>query len=67
MLRYANWTRLATWSEKHDYQPEERGGSPVEKEPAFRMTEAASVGGLFHLAPMRDLALVAPADGSRKF
>jgi hypothetical protein len=47
MLRYANWTRLATWSGKHDYRPEERGGSPVEKGAGFRMTYA-SVGGLFN-------------------
>ena len=46
MLRYANWTRLATWLGKHDYRPEERGGSLVEKGAGFRMTYA-SVGGLF--------------------
>jgi hypothetical protein len=47
MLRYANWTRLATWSGKQDYGPEERGGSAVEKGARFRMTDA-SVGGLFY-------------------
>jgi len=31
MFGYANWSRLATWSGKRDYRPEERGGSPVEK------------------------------------
>jgi hypothetical protein len=51
MLRYANWTRLATWSGKHDYRPEERGGSPVEKGARFRMT-AASVGGLFRFVSL---------------
>ena len=52
MLRYANWTRLATWSGKHDYRPEERGGSPVEKGAGFRMTYA-SVGGLSHCEKTR--------------
>jgi hypothetical protein len=45
MLSYANWTRLATWLGKHDYRPEERGGSPVEKGAGFE--SYASVGGLF--------------------
>src|ERR1700720_850366 len=36
MLGYANWTRLATWSGKHDYRPEERGGCPAEKGARFR-------------------------------
>jgi hypothetical protein len=35
MLRYASWTDYATRSGKHNYRPEERGGSPVEKERAF--------------------------------
>jgi hypothetical protein len=48
MLRYANWSRLATWSGKRDYRPEERGGTPVGKGARFRMTDA-SVGGLSHL------------------
>jgi hypothetical protein len=33
----AKWTGLATWSGKHDYRPEERGGGPVEKGAGFRM------------------------------
>jgi hypothetical protein len=41
MLTYANWSRHATWSGKHDCRPEESGGSPVEKGARFRMTDAS--------------------------
>src|SRR5258708_20649070 len=37
MHRYANWNRLATSSGKHDYRPEERGGSPKENDARFRI------------------------------
>jgi hypothetical protein len=55
MLTYANWNMLATWSGKHDYRPEERGGSPGEKGARFRMTYASVFGDVLNLAS-RDLA-----------
>jgi hypothetical protein len=51
-IRIRELERLRDQVKKAHYRPEDRGRNPVGKEREFRMTRAASVGGIFMRAVM---------------